>query len=98
MLSRSAVPRQAYRAAHQAWQCQKRGFAEPASGSFQYTTGEAQGIKFAAREFQGPVTSLALVSRAGTRFQPLPGLAEGLDRYAFKVSRIGRRAEPGDKS
>lgn len=56
-------------------------------GSFQYETGEAQGIKFATRDFVGPVTSVALVSRAGTRFQPLPGLAEGLDRYAFKVRK-----------
>jgi hypothetical protein len=54
-------------------------------GSFQYQTGEAKGIKIAAREIPGAVATVALVSHAGTRFQPLPGLAEGLDRYAFKV-------------
>lgn len=87
MLSRSAVPQRAQRAVRQAWQQQSRGLAEPASGSFQYATGEAQGIKIAARDFQGPVASVAIVSRAGTRFQALPGLAEGLKWYAFKVRK-----------
>jgi len=87
MFPRSAVSRRAQRAVRQAWQQQSRGFAEPASGSFQYQTGEAQGIKIAARDFQGPVTSVAIVSRAGTRFQPLPGLSEALKLYAFKVRR-----------
>jgi ubiquinol-cytochrome c reductase core subunit 2 len=57
------------------------------TGSFQYQVGEVSGTKFATREIPGPVATLALVSSAGTRFQPLPGLAEGLERYAFKVRK-----------
>lgn len=87
MLSRSAVPQRAQRAVRQAWQQQSRGLAAPASGTFQYAQGEAQGIKLAARDIQGPVTTVAIVSQAGTRFQPLPGLAEGLKWFAFKVRR-----------
>lgn len=63
----------------------RRGLAAPASGSFQYQTGEAGGVKYASRDLAGPTTTLALVSRAGTRYQPLPGLAEGLEKYAFRV-------------
>ena len=54
-------------------------------GSFQYQTGEANGVKFASRDIPGPVASLAIVAKAGTRFEPIPGLAEGLHRIAFKV-------------
>lgn len=85
MLSRTALARRALR------QCQptnRRGLAAPASGSFQYQTGDAEGIKYASRDIPGPVTSLALVSKAGTRFESLPGLAESLQRYAFKVKPI----------
>lgn len=86
MLSRSSLSRQAQRAARQSFQQQtRRGLAAPASGSFQYQTGDAQGIKYAARDIPGPVATLAIVAKAGTRYQPLPGLTEGLERYAFKV-------------
>ena len=81
MLSRSAIGR----AARQSWQQQRRGLAAPASGSFQYQTSEAQGVKFASRDIPGPVGTLAIVSQAGTRFETAPGLAEALTRYAFKV-------------
>ncbi|KAK5118574.1 hypothetical protein LTR85_008039 [Meristemomyces frigidus] len=95
MLSRSAIGR----AARQSWQQQRRGLAAPASGSFQYQTGEAQGVKFASRDIPGPVGTLAIVSQAGTRFQTAPGLTEGLERYAFKNTerrttlRIQRESE-----
>lgn len=85
MISRSALGRATQRAARQSWQQPRRGLAAPASGSFQYATGEANGIKIASRDIPGPVGNVALVSQAGTRFQPLPGLAEGLERFAFKV-------------
>jgi len=86
MLSRSAIGRQAQQAARRSWQQQqRRGLAAPASGSFQYETGDAQGIKYASRDIPGPVASLAIVAQAGTRYQFVPGLAEGLNRYAFKV-------------
>ncbi|KAH3955685.1 hypothetical protein HBH98_013280 [Parastagonospora nodorum] len=86
MFSRSTACRGAQRAARQQAlrQTQRRGLAAPASGSFQYEAGEAKGVKFASRDFAGPTTTLALVSKAGTRFQPLPGLTEGLANFAFR--------------
>ncbi|KAK4580524.1 ubiquinol-cytochrome c reductase core subunit 1 [Recurvomyces mirabilis] len=95
MLSRSA----ARSAARQSWQQQRRGLAAPASGSFSYNIGEAGGVKVASRDVAGPIGSLALVSQAGTRYQTVPGLAEGLNRYAFKNTdrrtslRIQRESE-----
>ena len=92
MLSRTTACRGAQRAARQLSSTQKRGLAAPASGSFQYQSGEAKGVKFASRDFAGPTTTLALVAKAGTRYQPLPGLTEGLANFAFRVrsTRIGR--------
>lgn len=63
----------------------RRGLASPASGSFSYQTGEAAGVKFASRDLPGPTATVALVAKAGTRYQSLPGLAEGLEKYAFRV-------------
>jgi ubiquinol-cytochrome c reductase core subunit 2 len=87
MLSRSTASRGAQRAARlQALRpTQRRGLASPASGSFQYEAGSAKGVKYASRDFAGPTTTLALVAKAGTRFQPLPGLTEGLANFAFRV-------------
>ncbi|KAH7089795.1 Metalloenzyme, LuxS/M16 peptidase-like protein [Paraphoma chrysanthemicola] len=101
MFSRSTACRGAQRAARlQALrQSQRRGLAAPASGSFQYEAGEAKGVKFASRDFAGPTTTLALVAKAGTRFQPLPGLTEGLSNFAFRSTerrstlRIVRESE-----
>lgn len=86
MLSRSATLRQTI--ARQAKLQSTRNYAA-ASGSFAYQTGDANGIKVAGRDQAGPVTTLALVAKAGTRYEFVPGLAEGLDRYAFKVRRGG---------
>lgn len=88
MLSRSTACRGAPHAARAASRSQRRGLAAPASGSFAYQAGEASGVKFASRDFAGPTTTLALVAKAGTRFQPLPGLTEGLANFAFRV-RLG---------
>ena len=85
MLSRSA----ARSAARLAPKHQRRGLAAPASGSYTYQTGNANGIKFASRDVPGPIGSLALVAQAGTRYETVPGLAEGLNRYAFKVGAGG---------
>ncbi|KAI9724697.1 MAG: ubiquinol-cytochrome c reductase core subunit 1 [Chrysothrix sp. TS-e1954] len=77
----------------------RRGLAAPSSGSFQYETGDASGIKIASRDLAGPTSTVALVAKAGTRYQPLPGLAEGLEKYAFRNTmrrsalRIQREAE-----
>ena len=62
----------------------KRRLATAASGSFNYETGEAAGVKIASRDLPGPTTHLAVVSKAGTRFQPLPGFSTGLEKFAFK--------------
>ncbi|PNS14490.1 Cytochrome b-c1 complex subunit 2, mitochondrial [Sphaceloma murrayae] len=86
MLSRSVLSGQARRIAGK--QCAqlsgRRGLAAPASGSFQYETGTAAGVKFASRDVPGPTTQLAIVSKAGTRYEPLPGLTIGLQNFAFK--------------
>jgi len=91
MLSRSVTPR-ALRAA-------QRGYASASSASLNYTVSEASGLKVASRDLAGPVTTLAIVSKAGTRYQSAPGLTEGLNRYAFKSTenrstlRIQRESE-----
>ena len=64
---------------------QYRGLAAAASGSFSYETGDASGVKYASRDIPGPTTTLAVVSRAGTRFQLYPGYSEALHKYAFKA-------------
>jgi ubiquinol-cytochrome c reductase core subunit 2 len=83
MFSRPSVCRAAQRVARRQ-PTQRRGLAAPASGSFQYQAGEAKGVKFASRDIAGPTTTLALVSKAGTRYQPYPGLTEGLKNFAFR--------------
>lgn len=64
----------------------RRGLAAAASGSFQYESGEASGVKYASRDLPGPTTTLTVVARAGTRYQPLPGYSDALEKFAFKVS------------
>ena len=64
----------------------RRGLAAAASGSYQYETGEVSGVKYASRDLPGPTTTLAVVAKAGTRFQPLPGYSDALEKFAFKVS------------
>ncbi|KAF2811929.1 LuxS/MPP-like metallohydrolase [Mytilinidion resinicola] len=83
MLSRSVLRRGALRCQF-AQPVQKRYLAEAASGSFQYQTGDASGVKIASRDLAGPTTTLALVAKAGTRYQLLPGLTEGLEKFAFR--------------
>ncbi|KAL8632755.1 hypothetical protein Q9189_001460 [Teloschistes chrysophthalmus] len=102
MVPRASLSRAARRAL--APQCSKRPghcrtLASAKSSSYNYETGEANGIKFATRDLPGPTTQLALVARAGTRFQLYPGFAEGLEKFAFKSTykrsslRITREAE-----
>ncbi|KAI9787354.1 MAG: ubiquinol-cytochrome c reductase core subunit 1 [Peltula sp. TS41687] len=61
----------------------RRGLATPASGTFQYHVSDVEGVKIASRDLPGPVTTLGLVAKAGTRYQILPGFAEGLEKFAF---------------
>ena len=67
---------------------QRRGLAAAASGSFQYETGDASGIKFASRDLPGPTTTLTIVAKAGARYEPLPGYSDALEKFAFKVFPI----------
>jgi len=88
MISRSSLGRHAQLIVQK--QCcaapsNRRGLAAAASGTFQYQTGEADGVKFATRDLAGPTTTLAVVAKAGTRYQILPGFTEGLEKFAFKV-------------
>jgi len=77
----------------------QRGFASAASTSASYEATDITGVKVAARDDGGPTTRLAIVAKAGTRYEPLPGLAVGLEEFAFKNTqkrsalRITREAE-----
>lgn len=84
LLGRSAT--QAFRRQIHAVSVPRRGLAAAASGSFQYETGNAAGVKFASRDLPGPTTSLVVVAKAGTRHQVLPGYSDALEKFAFKVS------------
>ncbi|OAA67869.1 ubiquinol-cytochrome c reductase complex core protein [Niveomyces insectorum RCEF 264] len=57
------------------------------------------GITVVSKDPQGPATKLAVVAKAGTRYQPAPGLTAGLEGFAFKNTlkrsalRITRESE-----
>lgn len=90
-LSAGMIPRAILaRRGHYALQCHARKdasrcLATAASGSFSYETGDVAGLKVASRDLPGPTTHLAVVAKAGTRYQPLPGFSEGLEKFSFKV-------------
>ncbi|KAL2116327.1 hypothetical protein VTJ04DRAFT_8494 [Mycothermus thermophilus] len=77
----------------------QRGFAAAASPKTSYEPTTIAGVKVAARDDNGPTTRLAVVAKAGTRYELLPGLTVGLEEYAFKNTnkrsalRITREAE-----
>ena len=89
MISRTSLARtaqQALRRSHNAQPLQRRAYAAAASsGAFETT--DISGLKVASRDAHGPTTKLAVVAKAGTRYQPLPGLTVGLEEFAFKVRR-----------
>jgi len=92
MISRSAIGRNAQLALRRqccAQPASRRGFAAAVSGStsFSYESADVGGIKVASRDVAGPTTKLAVVAKAGTRYQSLPGLTSGLEQFAFKVRR-----------
>ena len=64
--------------------CNNRGFASAASGTFSYQTSDTAGVKVASRDLPGPTTHLAVVAKAGTRYEPLPGFSDALEKFAFK--------------
>lgn len=94
MFARKALSRGAQIASRQqscSKLAQRRGYAAVASSSaaapssFTYDTSDVAGVKVAARDSHGPTTKLALVAKAGTRYEPAPGLTVGLEEFAFKV-------------
>ncbi|TPX10582.1 uncharacterized protein E0L32_008468 [Thyridium curvatum] len=104
MISRSAVTRGTQLALRRQGCAfaQRRGYAAAAaigseSGSYEPT--DIAGIKVAHKDAHGPTTKLAVVAKAGTRYQPLPGLTIGLEEFAFKNTqkrsalRINRESE-----
>jgi len=59
--------------------------ASAANPTFQYDVSEAAGVKVANREVGGATGTLALVAKAGSRYQPFPGFSDALEKFAFKV-------------
>jgi ubiquinol-cytochrome c reductase core subunit 2 len=93
MISRSGIGRHAQLALRR--QCcaqptNRRGLAAAVSGttSFSYETADVGGVKVASRDVAGPTTKLAVVAKAGTRYQSAPGLTAGLGHFAFKVRSV----------
>ncbi|KAM4060042.1 insulinase (peptidase family M16) domain-containing protein [Hirsutella rhossiliensis] len=101
MISRSLLARNAQQVLRRSCgvrPLQSRGFAAAAdTGAFD--TSDISGLKVASRDAHGPTAKLAVVAKAGTRYQPLPGLTVGLEEFAFKNTqrrsalRITRESE-----
>ncbi|KAJ5176472.1 Cytochrome b-c1 complex subunit 2 [Penicillium canariense] len=95
MLSRSSLSRNAPRALSAG----RRAMASAANPTFQYDVTEAAGVKVANREVAGATGTLALVAKAGSRYQPFPGFSDALEKFAFKTTlkrsalRITREVE-----
>jgi ubiquinol-cytochrome c reductase core subunit 2 len=91
MLSPAVLSRRALRTSRQTLQnltSSRRGLAAASSGAYNFETGETSGVKFASRDLPGPTTTLAVVAKAGTRYQPLPGFSDALEKFAFKVGKF----------
>ncbi|KAI1178227.1 ubiquinol-cytochrome C reductase complex CORE protein 2 precursor [Nemania sp. FL0916] len=98
MLSRTIFSRGTQLAARRQGGAQLRSYAAAAASSsiptsFAYETTEVAGVKVAARDSRGPTTKLAVVAKAGTRYESAPGLTVGLEEFAFKdtVKRLALR-------
>lgn len=87
MISRSALSRGSQLALRRpaAAKTAQRGFAAAASPAASYEPTTIAGVKVASRDDSGPTTRLAVVAKAGTRYEPLPGLTVGLEEFAFKA-------------
>ncbi|KAL6691046.1 LuxS/MPP-like metallohydrolase [Trichoderma pleuroticola] len=99
MISRSALSRSVQQAARRSGAVPRRGYAAAAAPTASYETADVSGLKIASKDAHGPTTTLAVVAKAGTRYQPLPGLTYGLEQFAFKTTqrrsalRIARESE-----
>lgn len=85
MASTRVVASRAFQHVQGPLKIQKRGLAAAASGSFSYQTGDASGVQFASRDLPTATTTLAVIARAGSRYQPAPGFTDALEKFAFKV-------------
>ncbi|EFZ02285.2 Peptidase M16, core [Metarhizium robertsii ARSEF 23] len=89
MISRSSLAKSAQQAVRRSCSVQslqRRGFAAAAAtGAFETT--DVSGLKVASRDAHGPTTKLAIVAKAGTRYQPLPGLTNTQRRSALRITR-----------
>ena len=87
MISRSALARGTKLVARQPQLAQRRCFAAAVStpSFLAYEQADVSGVKLAVRDSHGPTAKLAVVAKGGTRYQPTPGLAVGLEEFAFKV-------------
>ncbi|KAL1958357.1 hypothetical protein VTO42DRAFT_4674 [Malbranchea cinnamomea] len=98
MLSRSGFGRNAAQAiSRQCFGQARRGMAT--AKGFEYEASEAAGVKLATRDIPGPTTTLSVIAKAGSRYQPLPGFSDALAKFAFKSTtkrsglRITRESE-----
>ncbi|ETS79195.1 Cytochrome b-c1 complex subunit 2 [Pestalotiopsis fici W106-1] len=66
---------------------QRRGYAAASSAPSSHTfeTSDVAGVKVAARDSHGPTTRLAVVAKAGTRYQSAPG--NTTKRSALRITR-----------
>lgn len=97
MIGRSALTRGAQLALRRqdgAKLAQRRAYAATAGASTEtasFESTEINSIKVASRDPRSPTTRLTVVAKAGTRYQPMPGLSVGLEEFAFKASRARHR-------
>ena len=66
--------------------------ASATTPGLQYEVSDSAGVKVANREIEGPTGTLALVAKAGSRYQPFPGFSEPLAQFAFQVGSQGPMA------
>lgn len=72
----------------------QRSFAAVSSPKASYEPTTIAGVKVASRDDNGPTTRLAIVAKAGTRYEPLPGLTVGLEEYAYKACGTDTQSSP----
>ncbi|EPS43023.1 hypothetical protein H072_2991 [Dactylellina haptotyla CBS 200.50] len=61
-----------------------RAFASATTAPFTYEVSDATGTKVVSKDTGSPTASLAVVIKAGSRYQPLPGISHALEHFAFK--------------
>lgn len=91
MISRSTLARRsqlALRGQSCAQLAQRRSFAAATTTGSSFEPTDIAGVKVASKDSHGPTTRLAIVAKAGTRYQPVPGLTVGLEEFAFKVGSL----------